>query len=151
MPPKEAVYSKLNMRGIFDADCVHAQNVWTNCINQKGDRATLGDYHDTYIATDVLLHADVFENFRDVFLENYKRDTAHFYTSPNLAWRAVLKPAGIKLELLTDSDMLLMFEASVEGSHKQYIAMPNPTTSIWVMSILRTCSTSMQTTSMAAP
>ena len=59
--------------------------------------------------------ADVFENFRDICLENYKLDPAWYYTSPGLAWDAMLKRTGISLELLTDIDMLLMFKDGIRG------------------------------------
>ena len=52
----------------------------------------------------------MYEAFRDTCLKHYKLDPAHFYTSPGLAWKACLKCTGIKLELLTNPDMLLMFE-----------------------------------------
>ena len=81
LPPKDAFYSRLNMKGISDQDYEHAQQVW-NTMEKK----TLGCYHDTYLKTDVLLLADVFETFRNVFLQNYKLDSAHFYTTPGLAW-----------------------------------------------------------------
>ena len=64
LPPKEAFYSKLNMKGISVADYEHAEKVWER-ITPEGERVTLGDYHDVYLATDVLLLADVFETFRD--------------------------------------------------------------------------------------
>ena len=51
----------------------------------------MGDYHDLYLETDVLLLANVFESFRKVCLDNYGLDPAHFYTAPGLAWKACLK------------------------------------------------------------
>ena len=51
----------------------------------------LGEYHDLYLATDVHLLADVFENVRDTCLEHYGLDPAHYYTLPNFAWDAMLK------------------------------------------------------------
>ena len=63
LPVKEAFYSKLNMKGISVADYEHAEKVWER-ITPEGERVTLGDYHDVYLATDVLLLADVFETFR---------------------------------------------------------------------------------------
>ena len=63
---------------------------------------TLGDYHDVYLATDVLLLADVFETFRKTCLNHYSLDPAHFYTAPGLAWEACLKKTNVELELLTD-------------------------------------------------
>ena len=88
---------------------------------QKEDQVTLGDYHDVYLATDVLLLADVFETFRDTCLQHYKLDPAHFYTAPGLAWQAALKYTGVKLELLTDQDMLLMFEKGIRGGITQAV------------------------------
>ena len=64
---------------------------------------------------DVILLANVFEAFRDTCLEHYKLDPAHFCTSPGLAWKACLRKTVVRLELLTDPDMLLMFEYGIRG------------------------------------
>ena len=80
------------MKGISDQDYEHAQQVW-NRITPGHEDITLGDYHDIYLAADVLLLADVFEKFRNTCLKNYKLDPAHFYTAPGLAWQALLKTA----------------------------------------------------------
>ncbi|XP_057302746.1 uncharacterized protein LOC130636913 [Hydractinia symbiolongicarpus] len=90
LPPKEAFYSKLNMKGISYYYYKYTKKVW-NCITPEGDVVTMDDYHDVYLTTDVLLLADVFETFRDVCLTNYKLDPAHFYSTPGLAWKAALK------------------------------------------------------------
>ena len=84
LPPKGAFYSKVNnMKGISDQDYEHAQQIW-NTMEKK----TLGCYHDTYLKTDALLLADVFETFRDTCLKHYRLDLAHFYTAPRLTWQA---------------------------------------------------------------
>ena len=75
----------------------------------------MGDYHDLYLKTDVLLLADVFEEFRKVCLENYELDPAWYFTSPGLAWDEALKKTKVKLELLTDIDMLQMIEKGTRG------------------------------------
>ena len=64
LPPKDVFNSRLNMKGISDQDYEHAQQIW-NRITPEYENITLGDYHDIYIATDVLLLADVFETFRN--------------------------------------------------------------------------------------
>ena len=45
----------------------------------------------------------------------YELYHAHFLSSPGLAWQACLKKANVKLELLTDYDMLLMVEEGIRG------------------------------------
>ena len=110
LPPKKEFYSKLNDCGISDEDYEHAQKIW-----QEFEIQNLGDYHDLYLKSDVLLLADVFEEFRNICLENYSLDPAWYYTSPGLSWDALLKHSGAKLELLTDPDILLMFEKGIRG------------------------------------
>ena len=110
LPPKEAFYSKLNDCGISDEDYKHAHTVW----NEFGCK-TFRDYHNLYNVSDVLLLADVFENFRDVCMANYKLDPAWYYTAPGLAWDAALKLTKVQLELLSDYDMLLMIKHGIRG------------------------------------
>ena len=85
LPPREAFYFRLNDEGISDEDYLHAQKVW-----QTFEMKTLKKYHNFYNQVDVLLLADVFENFRDICIKNYKLDPAHYYTAPGLAWDAAL-------------------------------------------------------------
>ena len=63
----------------------------------------------------------MFEAFRDTCLEYYRLDLAHFYTSSGLAWQACLKKTGVKLEFLTDPDMLLMFKCGIRGGITQAV------------------------------
>ena len=110
LPPKEAFYSKLMGEGISNEDYERVKKVW-KVFGMK----TLQDYHDLYNVTDVLLLADVFENFRNICLDNYKLDPAHYFTAPGLAWDACLKITGVELELVSDIDMLLMIEEGIRG------------------------------------
>ncbi len=110
LPKIEAFYSSLTGESITTEDYKHAQNVWKT-FNMK----TFGDYHDLYNKSDVLLLADVFENFRKVCKKNYELDPCWYYTAPGLAWDACLKLTKINLELLTDPDMLLMVESGLRG------------------------------------
>jgi hypothetical protein len=81
LPPKSKFFSSLTNENIGDADYKRAQNVW-NAFNMK----TMRDYHDLYLKTDVLLLADVMENFRNVCRTNYGLDPLWYYTAPGLAW-----------------------------------------------------------------
>ena len=110
LPPKEEFYSFLNDEEISDEDYQHAIKVW-NTFGCK----TIRDYHNLYLKSDVMLLADVFENFRKTCLHHYKLDPAHYYTSPGLSWDACLKTTGQNLELLSDYDMLMMFERGIRG------------------------------------
>ena len=110
LPPKEAFYSKLNESHISDEAYEHAQKVWS-----EFDCETMRDYHDLYLKSDVLLLADVFENFRDVCLTKYELDPAWYYTAPGLAWNAALKMTKVELELLSDREMLDLFEKGTRG------------------------------------
>ena len=110
LPPKEAFYSKLNDCGVSDEDYEHAQRIW-----KEFGIKNLGEYHDLYLKSDVLLLADVFEEFRNICLENYSLDPAWYYTSPGLSWDALSKHSKINLELLTDPDKLLLFEQGIRG------------------------------------
>ena len=109
-PPLEAFYSKLSGKGIKEKDYKHVWNVW-NTFKMK----TFKEYHELYNITDVLLLADVFENFRDICLKIYGLDPVYYFTAPGLAWDACLKMTDIDLELLSDPNMLLMFEQGIRG------------------------------------
>ena len=110
LPTKEDFYSILNDEHISNEDYKHAQNVW-NTFNLKN----MGEYHDLYLKSDILLLADVFENFRRTCLEYYKLDPCQYITSPGLSWDAMLKMTDIKLELMVDIDMFQFIEKGLRG------------------------------------
>ena len=68
-----------------------------------------------YLKTDVLLLANVFENFRETYLSHYRRDPCHYMTSPGLAWDAMQKMTEINLESISDIDMQLFIEKGLRG------------------------------------
>jgi len=71
---------------------------------------TLGDYHDLYLKSDVLLLADVFENFRKMCTNYYGLHCCHYVSSPGFSWDSLLKITGIKLKLLYDINQHLLLE-----------------------------------------
>ena len=72
---------KLYLKDITDEDYIHAQKMFKE-LKLKN----LDEYHDLYVQSDILLLADVFENFRDKCTEIYELDPAHFLSAPGLAW-----------------------------------------------------------------
>ena len=110
LPVQQDFYSILNNEHISDEQYKHAQNVW-DTFNLK----TMGDYHDLYLKSDILLLANVFENFRKTCLQYYKLDPCHYFTSPGLSWDAMLKMTDIKLELMADIDMFQFIEKGMRG------------------------------------
>ena len=110
LPMKEEFYSILKNEHISDEDYGHAQDVWNTFSLEN-----MGEYHDLYLQSDILLLSDVFENFRKTCLEYYKLDPCHYFTSPGLSWDAMLKMTDIKLELMTDIDMFQFIEKGLRG------------------------------------
>ena len=116
LPPKEVFCCKLAMSRVNEEDYEHARRVWAEFgVNN------LGEHHDLYLRTGVILLANVFEAFMKVCLDNYGLDPAHFYTALRLAWKACLKKTRVRLELLLDPDMLLMFERGIGGGITQSV------------------------------
>ena len=93
LPPKQVFYSKLKGEGITDEDYKHAHTVWKE-INIE----SMKDYHKLYNLSDVLLLADIFENFRSICINHYGLDPAWYFSAPGLSWDATLKITKIQLE-----------------------------------------------------
>ena len=110
LPAQEFFHSKLTDGNVSAEDYQHGQVVW-----DAFDCKHLGDYHDLYMKSDVLLLADVFEAHRQNCLQHYSLDPAHYFTTPNFAWDAMLKKTDVRLELLTDYDMYLFIEQGLRG------------------------------------
>ena len=72
------------------------------------------DYHNLYNLSDVLLLADVFENFINICMNDYGLHPAWYISATRLAWDSALKITKVQLELLNDSDMSLMNERGIK-------------------------------------
>ena len=110
LPKIEDFYSKLTEEGIKQSEYDRANRIWEHFKIQN-----LGQYHDLYLQTDVLLLTDVFENFRKTCLVDYGLDPAHYITLPNFSWDAMLLKTGIELELIHDEDIYKMVESGLRG------------------------------------
>ena len=105
---KKAFYKVLYLEDITVNNYTHAQKVF-----EELKLKNFGDYHDLYVQSTTLLPADVFQKFRNKCIEIYKLDAAHFLSAPGLAWQAYWKKTGVRLQLLTNIDMLLMAEKGI--------------------------------------
>ena len=100
LPPSKCFINDLHQEHISEGNYTYAQNIWKTFSCK-----TLGDYHDVYLKSDVLILTEVCENFRNFCLDHYGLDPAHFLTGSQLSHTALLNLTGVKLELLSDLDM----------------------------------------------
>ena len=114
LPSKEQFYSRLTEEDITNDDYNKAKQIWKHF-----DIKNMGEYHDLYLKTDVLLLTDAFENFRDMCLSYYGLDPVYYYTLPNFAFDAMLKLPGIEIDLVYEQEMYEMIEAGLRGGMTQ--------------------------------
>ena len=110
LPSKDDFYTDLTGEGISDEEYLFAQKVWAT-FNCK----TLRDYMEVYLLTDVLLLADVFENFRMKTLENYGLDPVHYFSTPHMTMDAFLKHSDVTLDLITDINHYKFLRKGIRG------------------------------------
>ena len=125
LPPIEAFHDTLDDQSLSREDYNRAHQIWAH-YNMK----PLQNYHDHYLLSDVLLLADVFQNFRHTIYEQHHLHPLHFITLPSLAWASALKYTLAKLDLITDPDMYLTVQNNKRGgivtiSHR-YAQANNP-------------------------
>ena len=95
---------------ISDKDYLTCKKIWNKC-NMKN----MGDCHDHYLKKDVLLLADIFENFTDTRLKFYKPDLCHYFNSDGVSWDAILKMTGVRAEKIVNINMYLFIEKRLKG------------------------------------
>ena len=110
LPEKKHFYSQLKNAEITNEEYSYAQLVY-NTMGCKN----FGDYHDLYLKTDVLLLADIFQNFRCSAISKYKLDPANYLTAPSMAWDAMLEMTKIKLGLIHNDETRILFESNKRG------------------------------------
>ena len=110
LPDRDCFFNSLKDCSISEEEYFRACNVLKDF-----DIKNLGEYHDLYLKTDVLLLCDVFEKFIDVCLEDYGLDPSHYFSSPGLSLDAMLKITGIRSEKIHDIDMYLFLENGMRG------------------------------------
>ncbi|XP_044748775.1 uncharacterized protein LOC123309638 [Coccinella septempunctata] len=114
LPPIEDFYNELENKPCPREKYIRAQLVW-----EKFQCRTLGEYSDIYMKTDILLLADVFEQFRTSCHKTYGLDPANYFTLPGYTWDAMLKYTKQALKLLTDIDMYMFVERGIRGGLSQ--------------------------------
>lgn len=74
--------------------------VWTTfgCTN-------ILEYIKLYLERDVIILADVFENFRRTCNKIYNLEPVHYPTADSMSWDAMLKCTKVKLDLISDTEM----------------------------------------------
>ena len=110
LPDKSKFFSSLKDSGVSEKEYDRAIKVW-KVFKIKN----LGEYHDLYLKTDVLLLVDVFEKFVEICLNYYRLGPCHYFSSPGLGWDAMLKMTGVELDLISDIDMQLFIEKGMRG------------------------------------
>ena len=110
LPERDKFFSSLKDFGISEKEYQRACNMW-KVFRIKN----LGEYHDLYLKTDVLLLCDVFEKFIATCLEYYSLDPCHYFSSPELSWDAMLKMTKIRPQKINDIDMHLFIEKGMRG------------------------------------
>lgn len=114
LPSRDLFYNSLNDEECSINDYEFAQQVW-----QSFNCKTLSDYLKLYLESDVLILADVFENFRSICLDIYKLDPINYVTAPAISWDAMLKFTKVKLELISNCDIYNFLKLAVRGGLTQ--------------------------------
>ena len=124
-------FSSLKDCGVSEEEYQRACNIW-----KVFEIENLGQYHDLYLKTDVLLLCDVFKKFISVCLKDYGLDPCYYFSLPGLSWDAMLKMTGIRLEKINDTDIHLFLEKGMRGGvsyiSKRYSKSSNDKTIIYL-------------------
>jgi hypothetical protein len=110
LPSIDHFYSDLTLENITQDEYRHAQNVWNTFKIKK-----LREYTELYLKTDVMLLADIFQNFRKIAYEKYGLEPLWFVSLGSLSWTCMMRMTDIKIDLLTDLEMVAFFYKNLRG------------------------------------
>ena len=86
LPDIKYFYASLNDETVTEEQYKHANKVWKTFKIKN-----MGEDHDFYLKTDVMLLLDVFENYRDLDLKTYNVDPARYLIAPSFSLDVALK------------------------------------------------------------
>jgi hypothetical protein len=110
LPSKDKFFSNLSNSDITNEDYTHAKKVYKEfgCDNMK-------DYCELYCATDTILLAEVMLHFRNDMHKMFELDCCHYISLPQMAYDVMLKTTKVRIETLSDIDMVMFFEQNIRG------------------------------------
>jgi hypothetical protein len=112
LPEIDAFYDDLRQKPCSPEDYEHAQNVWKTL-----ECKTFGEYDDYYLMADVVLLAEVFEEYRAKGLSNWQLDPAQFVTAPSYTYKAFLKYIDQPIQMMWDLEMYEFFRDTMRGGY----------------------------------
>ena len=96
LPDKNTFFSESRLKDVTDKDYTHARKVFPEFTLKN-----LGNYHYLYVQSDTILLADVFENFRNKYIEIYELDPAHFLSAPGLTlFNSLFKKGASRIRII---------------------------------------------------
>ena len=110
LPPIGAFKNDLTGDNLSVEDYNFAKKAWTTFKCE-----TMRDYMEAYLLCDVLLLADVFENFRTKSITDYKIDPCYYFSTPHFTLDAFLKRSNVELDLIMDPNMYLFLKKGIRG------------------------------------
>ena len=110
LPEKSDFFNDLSNEDISDEEYAFATKVWKlfDCKNMK-------DYMEIYLLADVLLLADVFENYRTRCLLDYELDPLHYFSAAHFSFDAYLRMSDANLDLFQDINQYLFISEGIRG------------------------------------
>jgi hypothetical protein len=112
LPSIEFFHNDLTQEPCSPEDYEHAQNVWKTLKCRS-----FGDYHHHYLMADVVLLAEVFEEYRTKGLSNWELDPAQFVTAPSYTYKAFLKYIDRPIQVMWDLQMYEFFRDAMRGGY----------------------------------